>query len=344
LLFLFLTACPAYAVTVRVGVLGLFRPSEVSVIPASLDRLRVEGDSRQLILEGSRNARLRVAGRLVEVTSEGDTLAASTIRVTNWQGNPTEFVLSLPGKISRLYHGTLEVSASDDKLILAVAMDLELAVASAVAAESPPGAPLEALKVQAIVARSYYLAAPRRHHGFDFCDTTHCQFLREAPASGAPAAAATLATAGLVVTYHGEVLAALYSASCGGRTRTPDELGLPAQGYPYYPVSCAYCLRRAPRWDTILDVEEASSLLDGQPTEAQRLQIGRKLGWSALPGNNFAFRQEGGTVIIQGRGKGHGIGLCQWGATGMAAQGASFREILNYYFSNTSLGSSPDSN
>jgi peptidoglycan hydrolase-like amidase len=51
-------------------------------------------------------------------------------------------------------------------------MDLEVAVASAVAAETLPGTPLEALKAQANVTRSYDLAG-RRHAGFDLCDTKH---------------------------------------------------------------------------------------------------------------------------------------------------------------------------
>jgi peptidoglycan hydrolase-like amidase len=44
-----------------------------------------------------------------------------------------------------------------------------------------PGAPFEALKAQAVVTRSSYVSARNRHPLFDFCDTTHCQFLRQAP-------------------------------------------------------------------------------------------------------------------------------------------------------------------
>src|SRR5260221_13879275 len=95
-------------------------------------------------------------------------------------------------------------------------MDVETAVASIVVAESPPHAPMEALKAQAVAARSFLAAGKGRHSGFDFCDTTHCQFLRQPPAADSPAAQATSATRGLVLAYKGRGFAAMYSASCGG--------------------------------------------------------------------------------------------------------------------------------
>lgn len=145
-----------------------------------------------------------------------------------------DFVLSVPGKIERRYRGNLEVRAMEDELLATVTMDLEIAVASAVAAESPPGAPLEALKAQAVAARSFYVAGRGRHTGFDFCDTTHCQFLRHPPDLEDPAWLATAQTRGLILHYDGRALAALYSADCGGRS---DALAR-VEGYPYFEVAC----------------------------------------------------------------------------------------------------------
>ena len=103
------------------------------------------------------------------------------VRVSAPDGSDTDFRLSIPGKIERQFHGILTVQAGDHKLIAVVTMDREVAVASVVAAEMPPSTPMEALKAQAVVARSYFAAAGPRHDAFDFCDTTHCQFLREWP-------------------------------------------------------------------------------------------------------------------------------------------------------------------
>jgi hypothetical protein len=133
------------------------------------------------------------------------------------------------------------------------------------------------------------------------------------------------------------VLPALFSASCGGRTRSLRDLGLP--GYPYYAVECASCRRGARRWETRLAAGDASPLLASQTRESARLEIGRKLGWKAIPGNNYAARREGEWVVVEGRGAGHGLGLCQKGAAALAEAGRRFPEILSTYYPNTLLAS-----
>ena len=161
------------------------------------------------------------------------------VRVTGPTGQAADLQLSVPGRITRRFHGRLDVILDGSELVPVVSMDLETAVASVVAAEQIGSTPPEALKAQAVAARSFFIAARRRHHGFDFCDTTHCQFLREPPAADHPAARAARETAGLVLAFRGAPIPAFYSASCGGRTRTLAEAGLDAaDGYPYFSVEC----------------------------------------------------------------------------------------------------------
>ncbi|MGH9557334.1 MAG: SpoIID/LytB domain-containing protein, partial [Terriglobales bacterium] len=247
------------------------------------------------------------------------------------------FELAVRGKLERRFLGALEVTVASQALQPVVIMDLETAVASVVAAESPPGAPFESLKAQAVTARSYFLAVHGRHSGFDFCDTTHCQYLREPPARESPAARAAAATRGLVLEHRDKVVPAYYSASCGGRTRTLAELGLPAADYPYYAVECPYCRRHAEHWERRLESEVALPLLGDENRERSRLEVGRRLGWSAVPGNNFTAEPDGDAVVLRGRGLGHGLGLCQRGSAALAAQGTDFRAILNHYYPNTTL-------
>jgi peptidoglycan hydrolase-like amidase len=167
-----------------------------------------------------------------------------TLRVTARDGGEADFVLSVPGRIARRFRGTLDIRPAGDRLLALLHADLETAVATVTAAESGPGAPREALKTQAVLARSFFLAAGRRHTGFDFCDTTHCQFFRSPPPAKSSAARAARDTRGLVLTYRGRVFAPLYSANCGGRTRLPRDIGLRVTIYPYFAVNC---VRRGPR-------------------------------------------------------------------------------------------------
>ncbi len=327
----------AAAFTVRVGVFGLFHPRELTVRPAPGATLEVQAGRETFLLYGAQRARLRISAGRVECRVGGRTVRAFSVRISPRDGGSPDLLLSVPGRIERRFRGSLEVNAAQRELTPVVSMDLEVAVASAVAAESPPGATLEALKAQAVVTRSYYVATRGRHAGFDFCDTTHCQFLRQPPPPHHPASLAAAATEGLVLAWRDAPLAALFSADCGGRTRTLAELGIPTDGYPYFPVECPSCRAGSPAWEAQLDLKDAAPLLTGKNLERARLEVGRKLGWGVVPGSNYEARREGEKLVIHGRGKGHGVGLCQKGAAAMAAEGAGFREILARYFPNTTL-------
>ena len=225
-----LLTLPVSAQVVQIGVFNLFRPVELRVSPVSGALLVDTGDDRA-ILEGRQARAITLAS------------ISAPVRVSALDGTDADFRLSIPGRIERQFHGILTVQAGDHKLIAVVAMDREVAVASVVAAEMPASAPMEALKAQAVVARAYFAAAEPRHDGFDFCDSTHCQFLRERPEPRSDAFQATRETRGQVLAYLGKPFAALYSASCGGQTRSLEGDGA---GYPYYSVPCNFCRRHSP--------------------------------------------------------------------------------------------------
>jgi len=147
-----------------------------------------------------------------------------------------EWTLAVPGKIERKFRGRLDVTAQGEELLAVVHMDIETVVASVVAAEIPPGAPMEAMRAQAVASRSFLSAAKNRHHGFDFCDTTHCQFLRQPPDPSVAAFRAEESTRGLTLQYRGQTIAAFYSADCGGHTEASPP---GADGYAYARVECS---------------------------------------------------------------------------------------------------------
>jgi peptidoglycan hydrolase-like amidase len=162
------------------------------------------------------------------------------VEVVHTNSAAGEFLLRIPGRFERHYRGRVTIERDGEEVIPVVTMGVETAVAAIVAAESAPGAAMEALKAQAIVARSYLLASPARHKYAEFCDTTHCQFLREPPDERSGYAEAARATAGMVLIYGGKIVQALYSADCGGHTRAlaPAQFG-PSQ-YPYFAVVCDF--------------------------------------------------------------------------------------------------------
>lgn len=330
--------CVSSAQDVRIGVFGLFHPHELVVRPASDSALVVKAGEQTVVVEKSSGAdemRVSVSDQVMHVRTRERDVQSASFRVTNRNNGAADFILAIPGKISRRYHGTLSVGPSGDSLLAVVTMDLDTAVASIVAAESAPNAPIEALKAQGVLARSYLIAAKGRHPTFDFCDTTHCQFLRDPPPADTTVARAVLETRGLILTYEAAPIAAMYTRACGGQTLTPSDVSLPRAGYPYYSVACKYCRTRPAQWQSTITLEEAADLQPGN--ESARLDIDRLLGWSTVRSNNFTMQWQGDRVVLRGVGEGHGIGLCQLGAAAMAREGATFRQILSHYYPNTSV-------
>jgi peptidoglycan hydrolase-like amidase len=329
---------------VRVGVLGLFHPHEITVSAPPGKVLVVRAGNETIVLEGSygfNSANLRLNGSGVTISSNEREVQSRSVVVAGRNNEPVDVVVSIPGKITRHYFGVVEIRLQADALTLVVTMDREIAVASVILAESAPDAPLEALKAQAIATRSYLIAGRGRHLDFDFCDTTHCQFLREPPLPGSTAAQAAAQTRGLVLSYDSQPFSAMYTRSCGGRTRTPAQVGLVTKTYPYYSVDCEYCLSHPSHWTARLSNTEAQHLRHDD--EAARLNVNRRLGWETIPSNDFASHRDGDSVVLQGIGNGHGVGLCQSGAKGMAERGASYQEILRHYYPNTMIIGWPDS-
>jgi peptidoglycan hydrolase-like amidase len=214
------------AATVHISVLGSFHPVQFELKPAKGQTLVVESAGRTEIVQGERT-----------VPFYGPAKVASR------NGAPVRFRLGIPGGVAREYIGKLEVRRLGVELLAIVEMNREDAVAAIVEAEGAAGLPFEARKAQAVVTRSYLAGAHNRHYGYDFCDTEHCQLLKDAPQPASAASRATAATHGQVLTYNGEVIAALYSANCGGHTKSLAQTkwegaAIPQPGYPFFSVAC----------------------------------------------------------------------------------------------------------
>jgi stage II sporulation protein D len=324
--------------SVRIGVLSLFHPQRLTVTTPIGQALILHLASEQLVLEtssGMDSATLRLDNDAITVTVGSRTVRTASITITGRDNDPAGFFLSVPQRLTRYYRGTLEIRPSSGSLLAVVTMDRETAVASVLAAETTGDTPLEALKAEAIAVRSYFVAGHARHHEFDFCDTTHCQFLREPPPPSSPAAQAVAATHGLVLAYDSQPFTPMYTRSCSGRTHTPAELHLPSANYPYYAVECPHCRAHPVRWTTRISVADTPYLrpLD----ESARLDVVRRLGWASVPSNDFTETKDGDSFILSGIGQGHGVGLCQSGAKAMAEDGATFQLILAHYYPNTTI-------
>jgi stage II sporulation protein D len=267
----------------------------------------------------------------------------------------------------RLLVPEVEIRAGPGGIDAIEVVPLEAYAAGVVAGEMPPGFPEEAQRAQAVAARTYALArkieAQARGRAWDVGAGVLSQVYAGAD-PGASARSAAEATAGEVLVRGNVPVEAYFHSSCGGRTeRGADALG---RDLDYLaPVACGFC-QGAPRlrWKVTVPGEELgrSAGLGGAATGAsvvRRTGTGRaarveiragsrratlaaadlrqRLGWSRLPSLAFEVRPDGSTFVFEGRGAGHGAGLCQWGAAGMAREGRPHVEILLHYYPGTEI-------
>lgn len=322
MLALLLVAAAHAQKAIRFGVLGLFHPHMLEIVWTGPGALVVAGAGEPIVLNGE------AGHRKLMVQAAQDQVLVAGRRVMGLSGDSRDgadcvFELIVPGRFHRVYKGQLQITSRGGELIPAILMDRETAVEAIVASEMPGDAPLEALKAQAVVTRSFLAPGPR-HGEFDFCDTTHCQYMRSPLEVSHRVREAARSTEGLILTWRNRPVTALYSSRCGGRTRTLRQAGIdPGDGYPYYSVECRWC--------------HTHPLRPGEQAYGVRNGTRPQWGWNGRRDETEA-PASGPESALAGAG-GHAIGMCQHGAIGMAQSGADFHSILMHYYPNTDLAS-----
>jgi stage II sporulation protein D len=253
---------------------------------------------------------------------------------------------------------------------------MERYVAGVLAGESSVFRSDEALKAMAVAARTYAVRQRGRHaaEGYDFCTTTHCQRL-DLDAITPRLESIAGETAGELLWFRGKPAFTPYTRDCGGRTEDAGDVW-PDQAMPYLKShGDPYCTRGATAaWTWAVDPRQIADALlhsqlhaparleqvsiarrtasgralvltlsgggEAEPISASsfRFAIGRSLGWNTILSELYEVQTAGGRVVFQGRGAGHGVGLCQLGADQMGAEGRSYREILAFYYPGTAVG------
>ena len=128
----------------------------------------------------------------------------------------------------RIYPGIIEIRIDHEGRLQAInEITIDMYLRGVVPSEMPASYPMEALKAQAVAARSEVmskLSAKHLNDPFDFCATVHCQVYSGATKSAARSSEAVLATTGEVNTFKGKICDAVYSAVCGGHTENKENV------------------------------------------------------------------------------------------------------------------------
>lgn len=265
---------------------------------------------------------------------------------------------------SRWYRGCLKLVAKNNHLNVVNIVDIEDYIKSVVPSEMPASWSLEALKAQAIAARSYALANINKHssEGFDLHDTTQDQVYKGVQAEHSRSNYAATSTNGQVIVSKNKIVPAYYHSSSGGVT---DNEAWSSKISFVKPVKDFDFESPSSSWTKSFDLNNISnrlslsgynvgsiqSIVPVNRTSVGRVKTLRLIGSSGsnnidagkfqkilnLPSNLFNIYNNGKSLLIAGKGSGHGVGMSQWGAKALADRGCNVYQILGYYFTNVEV-------
>jgi len=266
------------------------------------------------------------------------------------------------------YAGSVLVKAKNGALSVVNEVDLEQYLQGVIPSEMPPDWPMEALKTQSVISRTYALYQKRntKNGEYDLPASVLGQVYKGESVAHPRTAEAIEKTRGIIVTHKGNVALTYFHSTSAGPTEDADERwGI---DYPYLKgVSCPldfaspyFSWKKEIPLSNLEDVLNKSgvgaiaTLTPFSYSKAGRIlrvrilhangetflkaeDLRRLLGYQTLPSTHFKIDTFGKTLKISGMGWGHGVGLCQWGTKIMAERGLLFDEIVRYYYPGTEL-------
>lgn len=338
------------------------------------------------VLLGEVNPKLTIAGSGLKMHSArkkfGKSFSAIELSVSGgklffkekdmgaWARVSSKAPIAINGKS---YAGKIFIEKSSGRFLVINRLDLETYLEGVIKNEMSVKWPLEALKAQTVLARTYAVKKIEqpRSEKYDLAATVEDQVYSGLRDQDPASLDAIKETEGEVLFYNSQLADVFYHSCCGGRTEAAEYVW-GGYGRTYLqPVKCDSCDQcpyyfwRYPETGAIspqdladrlgfqgdavskieiIDMSPSQRALklkvelkSGRQTEISgsdfRLRLGRDLVRSTL----FKIRQEPDGFIIFGSGSGHGVGLCQWGAKGMADQEKNYQEILERYFPGTKI-------
>lgn len=274
--------------------------------------------------------------------------------------------LYLDDKVNR-YRGALDIILKSDRKFLAVnTVEIEQYIRGVLYHEVSHRWPMEAMKAQAVAARTYALYQMKKNKAdeYDVTGDIYSQVYGGKNSERFRTNIAVKRTAGEILVYNNKILPAYFHASCGGHTENAKNIwgeNLP----PLAGVPCSFCaLAPHANWKKnyrskdiqeklgargylmgpIADIRVVSrdesgrinNLLftsrDGKTTTIPGIKFRGIIGPNTVKSNKYEVIMKGYYFDLIGKGWGHGVGMCQWGAHRMAEERHKYDKILSFYY------------
>ena len=340
---------PAQAIDLRVAI----RKNTQDVRVGSSTTAVVKDQAGQKIGELTPMAAISARSRSGQISLEKLQAGSITIEPTGdgyvWIGD-------------RWYRGKVQLVNDGNQLTAINHVDLEDYLYSVVGAEAVSSWPIEALKAQAVAARSYalYKRKTQSNNLYDLDTTQRTQVYKGLDTEYITTHEAVNSTAGQIITHNGNVILAAFHSSSGGHTENVEDIW--TSPLPYLRGVVDYD-HESPvfEWSKTFSIGQIGNLIGGvgkvknmipeKATPQGRVVTMKVIGDRGiqqvsgkqlrkildLRSTLFRVRTQGSQVQVYGRGFGHGLGLSQWGAYYLAKQGINYHQILTHYYQNTTL-------
>ncbi len=269
------------------------------------------------------------------------------------------------------FPGAVRLAWTPDEILVINDVPMERYLQGVVSSEVPNSWSVEAKKAQAVAARSYALARRHQQVGpFAVESSTADQVYRQGMLDPGAVQAVT-ATRGQVLSQGGSLVVAYYHSTCAGHTESAAAVWPERGAIDDWSVACPHCgdspnmawqhtmslaevaaavRRENPELDTITSLQllgrTGASRVRGVSLTGSAgtlmltgNEFRRIFGYTKVRSTWFDMEQAQGGLQLSGQGSGHGVGMCQWGAQGMARQGTVYAEILGFYYGGAELHS-----
>ena len=322
------------------------------------------------------------SGKGIRISEKGpdarspERVAGSIVIVAETTVNPilVEPVASFVEINGRPFRGSIEVHQRNSLLYIINIVKLDDYLLSVVPGEIPANWEGEALKAQAVAARTYiyYHLIENRGRGiglFDLDAGIYAQVYRGTVVERPETSNAVMKTAGEIIVYKNMPIISYFHSTCGGKTIDGRYVWHRNDLEYLRGVTCNYCRDSTKyAWEAQLTIEEMKSLLQkkyGPMGAINSINFKKKegrvvdvtvmhaKGRLTIPGNTFRLsipddkirslyftsKKISSGLILTGHGWGHGVGMCQWGARGLAKKGYGYKNILKFYYTNVAIAS-----
>lgn len=274
------------------------------------------------------------------------------------------FQLETPAiKTFRVYDGSLKIIGNNGALKLINKVPMEQYVDDVLRAEVGKDHPLELYKVQAVVSRTYVLDNLNKHKNeyFNLCDQVHCQVYAGKYKPNNLIDSAVALTRGQIITYQGKPITAAFYANCGGQTVNSEDVWNHALPY-LRSVTDTFCTKSpGAYWEKCIKLNDWSNYIEKKlgvslkqtdtlffnfnPTtrtiyymdKQKKLPLKEMRTDLGLRSTYFSVYRVGNDIVLCGKGYGHGVGMCQEGASNMAKRGFTYSDIINYYYKSVDI-------